>query len=117
LSLIILQLPQTFLDLSAMTPEEIAYQQAQIAGDKGPEIVGAAIFFIVFPTVIVVLRFLARSLRKLPLGIDDYFTLPALVGVNTFTNHSHLPVTGRGDPTLCAEHPVYGPQFDYRRHS
>jgi hypothetical protein len=69
------------LQMSAITPEEIAYQQAHIGDNRGPTIVGLAVFFIVFPTIVVALRFVARSVRKLPLGLDDYFTLPALVSV------------------------------------
>ena len=67
----------------ATTPEEIAYQQAHIADNKGPPILGSAIFFIVFPTMVVALRFAARFATKLPLKLDDYFTLPALVSVLT----------------------------------
>ncbi len=59
--------------------DEIAYQQAHVADDKGPSIIGCAIFFIAFPSIVVALRFLARYLKKSPLKLDDYFTLPALV--------------------------------------
>ena len=69
-----------------MTPRDITYQLADFADDRGPTIVGCAIFFIVFSTIIVALRFLARFLRKLPLGIDDYSTVHALVGARCFTN-------------------------------
>ena len=67
--------------MSVNIAEEFAYQQAHIADDKGPTIVGCGIFFIAFPTIVVALRFLARYLKKLPLKLDDYFTLPALVCV------------------------------------
>ena len=62
-------------------PEFIAYQKAHMNDDRGPSIVGCAIFFITFTTIVVGLRFIARVIRKLPLKLDDYFTLPALVTV------------------------------------
>jgi hypothetical protein len=65
--------------MSAFTPAQIAYQQAHIDDDRGPSIVGCAIFFIIFPTIVVALRFVARFARKLPLEHDDYLTLPSLV--------------------------------------
>jgi hypothetical protein len=100
-----------------MTPRDVVYRQAHFADDNGPVIVGCAIFFIVFSTIIVGLRFLSRFLRKLPLGIDDYFTVPALVGAPCFINSPYSPPAGRGDRTLSAEHSLYGPQFDYRSRS
>jgi hypothetical protein len=65
--------------MSAITPAELAYQQAHIKDNQSPSIIGCAIFFIVFPSLVVTLRSLARFVRNLPLELDDYFTLPALV--------------------------------------
>jgi hypothetical protein len=93
--------------MAAITPAEIAFQQAHITENQGPSIVGCAIFFIVFPTIIVALRFVARFMRKLPLELDDYFTLPALVGALATLAGAGLTMIAFCDLHLCAEHLMY----------
>lgn len=51
-----------------------------IDDNQGPRVVTISVLFIVTSVVAVVLRFIARKMRKLPWLIDDYFMLPALVG-------------------------------------
>lgn len=62
------------------TPAQVAYVLAHLDETQGPRIVAISILLIVISIVAVVLRFIARNIRKLPWLIDDYFMLPALVG-------------------------------------
>ncbi|ERF75274.1 hypothetical protein EPUS_00066 [Endocarpon pusillum Z07020] len=61
--------------------QDTFHQRALIDDNRSASLIACSIFFIVFPTIIVAFRFVARFMRKLPLGLDDYFTLPALVFV------------------------------------
>ena len=63
-----------------LTPAQAAYIIAHLHETQGPRIVTISILLIVITVVAVVLRFVARNVRKLPWQIDDYFMLPALVG-------------------------------------
>ncbi|MCJ1351259.1 MAG: hypothetical protein MMC33_001243 [Icmadophila ericetorum] len=65
--------------MAAPPPSEIAYQLANAHQDKGPLYKGIAVFLIILSTVTVVLRFTARYKKKLPVGVDDYLTIPALI--------------------------------------
>ena len=51
-----------------------------MAEDRGQSIVVGNIAVAVAATVAVGLRFLARRLRRIPLRVDDYLILAALVG-------------------------------------
>lgn len=62
------------------TPAQVAYVQAHLDETQGPRIIAISTLLIVISIVTVVLRFIARNIRKLPWLIDDYFMLPALVG-------------------------------------
>lgn len=64
----------------AYTPALVAYMLEHIDDNQGPRIVTISVLFIVTSVVAVVLRFIARKMRKLPWLIDDWFMLPALVG-------------------------------------
>ena len=61
------------------TPENLQYQLTHKDEDRGPLIKTVSIVLIVIATVLVILRFLARWIRRLKLQIDDYFMIPALV--------------------------------------
>ena len=62
-----------------LPPAEVAYQEAHIHQDKGPMVIGVSIALIALTSATVVLRFIARWIRQLPWGLDDYFLIPALV--------------------------------------
>lgn len=62
------------------SPEQLAHILAHLDESRGPQIVAISVLFIVMSSVVVVLRFIARKVRKLSWLIDDYFMLPALVG-------------------------------------
>ena len=66
---------------ATISPEEIACQKANIAQDKGPVVVGVSIFLTVLPAIVVVLRFGARHVQKLPFKADDWLTIPAIVSI------------------------------------
>lgn len=66
-----------------LTPEQVAYIKTHLDEDQGPRIVAISVFLIVISVVSVVLRFIARNVRKLPWQLDDYFMLPALVRIWT----------------------------------
>ena len=63
-----------------LTPAQVAYIQTHLYEDQGPRVVATSITLMVLVVLAVVLRFIARNIRKLPWEIDDYFMLPALVG-------------------------------------
>ncbi|KAI1337121.1 hypothetical protein F5Y15DRAFT_426036 [Xylariaceae sp. FL0016] len=60
---------------SSLTAEQLA----MVNEDQGPTVIGVAWFFIAVCTIAVVLRFAARLNRRLPIGLDDYLSLGALV--------------------------------------
>lgn len=68
------------LTIPPLTPAEVVYINAHLDETRGPRIVAISILLIVVSIVAVMLRFIARNVRKLPWQIDDYFMLPALVG-------------------------------------
>ncbi|MCJ1366566.1 hypothetical protein MMC16_005695 [Acarospora aff. strigata] len=61
-----------------LTPAQVAYIQTHLYEDQGPRVVATSITLMVLVVLAVVLRFIARNIRKLPWEIDDYFMLPAL---------------------------------------
>ena len=66
-------------NIPGLPPGEVAYQSAHIHEDRGPLIIGVSVTLITLTTVTVALRFIARWIRQLPWGLDDYFMIPALV--------------------------------------
>ena len=64
---------------SPLTPADIAYQQAHITEDQGPRLLAVSIFLITVTTIVVVLRFIARLVRNLPLLWDDWLSFGGLV--------------------------------------
>lgn len=63
-----------------LTPAQVANILTRLDETQGPRIVVISSLLIVITVVAVVLRFVARNIRKLPWMIDDYSMLPALVG-------------------------------------
>lgn len=63
----------------ALPPEEIAYQTEHIHEDQGPKIIGISVFLVVLAAGSVVLRFVARMVRHMELGWDDWLCVPALL--------------------------------------
>ncbi len=76
------------------TPEDIAYQLSHPEENDGPRIIAISIMLMVVCTVVVILRFVARKVRKLPWKIDDYMTIPALVSIFTQAVMKCLWLTG-----------------------
>ncbi len=66
---------------STLTPEDILYQQASIHDDKGPMIIAVSILLITITTVTVVLRFVARFVKKLAVKWDDWLSIAGLIMV------------------------------------
>lgn len=64
---------------AGITPEEIEYETAHFGDDKGPAIVGGGIALIVLATIAVVLRLVARKIKRTPWGPDDYTIVLSLV--------------------------------------
>lgn len=64
---------------SFLTPEQLAYLEAHLGDNRGPRILAVSYFLIAITVITVILRFVARAVRKLPWQIDDYSMIPALV--------------------------------------
>ena len=67
---------------STFSPEEVAYERAHWNEDKGPAMIAGGIVLIGFATVAVILRLMARKMKRLPWMADDYFIVAALVSSN-----------------------------------
>ena len=65
----------------SLSPEEIAYQEANINDDRQPEFIIASVICLTAAYTAVALRFFARRLVKAGLQIDDWVILTALVRV------------------------------------
>ena len=64
----------------ALSPAQLAYYEAHINDDRRPVIYGVCSMLTVLSTVAVVLRIIARRIKRLSLAADDYLVLLALVG-------------------------------------
>ena len=62
-----------------VTPQDIAYQEAHITEDRGPQIVGVSSFLIAITTIVVLLRFVARKARHLAFEWDDWLSVGGLI--------------------------------------
>lgn len=69
-----------------ITPQEIVYETIHFRDDKGPAIVGGSILLIVFATIAVVLRLVARRIKRTAWGADDYTIVLSLVGCDVKLN-------------------------------
>lgn len=65
--------------MAALSPEAIAYQTARINEDKGPAVYAISVVLTVTSFIVVLLRFFARYLLKLPLKLDGKFRVPQKV--------------------------------------
>lgn len=59
--------------------EEIAYQKTRINEDQRPHIVGVSVVCAIVAIVSVALRVTARIVRRLRLGLDDWFAVGSLL--------------------------------------
>ena len=64
---------------SDITPQELEYQKLHYYDDKAPAVIAGSIILIVFATVNVVLRLLARRMSAASWKADDYSIIVALV--------------------------------------
>ena len=90
-----------------LSPEEIAFQQANISQNKGSLVVGLSIALTVIPAIAVVLRFAARHVQKLPFKTDDWLTIPALVSDEAISKRGAVlipPCPGHDHLNVCNEH-------------
>ncbi|KAI4127061.1 MAG: hypothetical protein LQ347_004750 [Umbilicaria vellea] len=58
--------------------QEIVYETIHFRDNKGPAIVGGSILLIVFATIAVVLRLVARRIKRTAWGADDYTIVVSL---------------------------------------
>lgn len=68
--------------MSALTPEQSAFQTEHTKDDKGPMLVGVTSMFLVLTFAAVGARLTARKITKVKLGFDDYCILAAQVKCN-----------------------------------
>lgn len=66
---------------SYVSPEEVAYQLANINDDRRADIVASTIVLAVLATVAVILRLFCRRFTKIALSWDDYLIIIGLVRV------------------------------------
>ena len=64
---------------TSLAPDKLAYQEAHIDDDRGPQIISVSIFLIVITSVVIVLRFMARKARRLPYEWDDWLSVGGLI--------------------------------------
>lgn len=62
-----------------LSPEEIAYEEAHFHENKAYQQIIAISVFGVFAFVSVVLRLVARKVGQIPLAMDDYLIIAAMV--------------------------------------
>lgn len=74
--------------------QEIVYETIHFRDNKGPAIVGGSILLIVFATIAVVLRLVARRIKRTAWGADDYTIVVSLVGCG-------LKLNGRNTADDC----------------
>lgn len=67
--------------IMALMPQEIVYETIHFRDDKSPAIVGGSILLIVVATIAVVLRLVARRIKRTAWGADDYTIVLSLVGL------------------------------------
>lgn len=77
--------------MAALPPAALAYQKAHIKENRGPMVIGVSAALIALVTAAVLLRFLGRRVRQLPLLYDDWLTIPAWVSdYSSATGYSTL---------------------------
>ena len=86
-------MPPVRSEPAPFTPADIAYQMAHADDTQVPRIVSISVLLIVLTVVAVMLRFVARSMRKLPWGLDDYFMVPSLVSLSPRANSMSFRLT------------------------
>ena len=64
---------------SALPPEAIAYQTAHAGENKGPTVIAVSIVLMIINIVVLIFRFIARHVQKLPYKWDDWLSIPGLV--------------------------------------
>ena len=55
-----------------LPPGEIAYQEAHIRDNRGPAIIGVCSMLLLLSTTAVILRVVARRIKMVKLGADDF---------------------------------------------
>ena len=65
--------------MAALPPAALAFQEAHIKENHGPMVIGVSAILIALVTAAVLMRFLGRRVRQLPLLSDDWLTIPAWV--------------------------------------
>ena len=65
--------------MSELPPSEIAYQEAHLRNNKGPIIIGVSSMLLVLSTTAVILRVVARRIKRVILAEDDYLIFLAQV--------------------------------------
>lgn len=63
----------------ALTASEIRYEQAHITDNATTSIIAANVICFTVACCAISLRLVSRRLRRLQLGIDDYFAMLAMV--------------------------------------
>ena len=65
--------------MSALTPEQIAFQEKHINDDKAPMVAGVTCMFLLLTFAAIAARLTARKITKVKLGFDDYCIFVAQV--------------------------------------
>ena len=72
----------SFSMASYLSPEELAYQMANIKDNRGPDILASAIVLAVLATVAVAFRLACRRFTKIAISWDDYLIIIGLVRID-----------------------------------
>ncbi len=67
---------------SYLSPEELAYQMANIKDNRAPQILASGIVLAVLATLAVALRLACRRFTKIVISWDDYLIIIGLVRID-----------------------------------